>query len=165
MAHVQIRSRSGPNRHPTLTTSLPATCSAKCVQGQHVFWTWRPCMDTTRPPPLLLSPAPLCTQRRAPERPPHPPPLPHSIFLAWIFLFCLWQHARRAPPWQASPARASATASRSRPRPGPGVTTAGRGQAADWLPAATGALQQNPEAGHVVVSSLCSVREKRGISG
>jgi len=89
------------------------------------------------PTSLLLSPAPLCTQRRALERPPHPPPLPHSIFLAWIFLFCLWQHARRAPPWQASPARASATASRSRPRLGPGVTTAGRGQAADWLPAVT----------------------------
>jgi hypothetical protein len=98
LVHVQIQSRSGPNRHPTLTTSLPATCSAKCVQGQHVFWTWRPCMDTTRPPPLLLSPAPLCTQRRAPERPPHPPPLPHSISLAWSFS----KHRHGKPPPSSS---------------------------------------------------------------
>jgi hypothetical protein len=63
-----------------MATPAPATCSAECRNGQHVFPARTSCAPTVLPRIHLTSARPASCGRDGEEqaRPLHPPPLPHS---------------------------------------------------------------------------------------
>ena len=97
LAHLQIRPVASPYLDPTLTTMLPATCSAECLKGQHVSWTWHPCPSA----PLLLCYSPRRPHARLSKWRSTPAPS-SSISTPGSLSPSPYGHSRAGPPWPAA---------------------------------------------------------------
>ena len=101
LAQSLNRPRSGPNRHPTLDTSMPATCSSVCVNGRRVCCACPPCRARVLTIRRALLPSPRAIERPSQSQSTLPTPSthPHSLCLCPGSSLLQNGHADSQPPW------------------------------------------------------------------